>query len=256
MQTTQIQTEQRPKLFHIQTNTYIDLPSNLSIIHIGKPNDRIPPELDVSQLPNADVVSRVHANILVDETDYFIEDLRSSNGTFLNQMPLRPLMPYRLNVGDTIDLGKDNTVTFIFQLVHNAPTPTRRAEDEDDAKEQVAIFTKLTGLALMLGGIGFLSSSVVLGTFSIMYLPALGSIVLVTAGVLTLTYGRDYRNLGWILITMGVVMAFASGGIVLHSMTLLSFLLAFSAISAGYQLFTDGRVSAVELIPLKGIIRR
>lgn len=50
------------------------------------------------------------------------------------------------------------------------------------------------------------------------------SVLLVTAGVLTLTYGRADRNLGWILITVGVVMAFASGGIVLHSMTLLSFL--------------------------------
>jgi hypothetical protein len=51
-------------------------------------------------------------------------------------------------------------------------------------------------------------------------------------------------------------MAFASGGIVLHSMTLLSFLLAFSAFSAGYQLFTSGRVSAVDWVPLKGILRK
>lgn len=82
------------------------------------------------------------------------------------------------------------------------------------------------------------------------------SVLLVTAGVLTLTYGRADRNLGWILITVGVVMAFASGGIVLHSMTLLSFLVAFSAFSAGYQLFTSGRVSAVDWVPLKGILRK
>ncbi|HEY9674446.1 MAG TPA: FHA domain-containing protein [Waterburya sp.] len=256
MPTTPIQTGQVPKLFHVQTNTYIDLSSHLSTIHIGKPNDRIPPDIDVSQLPNADVVSRVHANILVDENDYFIEDLRSSNGTSLNQVPLSPLMPYRLNLGDRIDLGQDKRVTFIFQLVHHAPTPTRRAEYKEDEKEQVALFTKLTGLALMLGGIGFLSSSVVLGTFTILYLPALGSIVLVIAGVFTLTYGCDYRNLGWILITVGVVMAFASGGIVLHSMTLLSFLLAFGVISGGYQLFTAGRVSAVDLIPLKEMLKK
>lgn len=256
MPTTPIKTGQVPKLFYVQTNTYIDLPSNLSITHIGKPNERIPPDIDVSQLPNADIVSRVHANILVDENNYFIEDLRSSNGTSLNQVLLSPIMPYRLNLGDRIDLGKDNAITFIFQLVHHAPTPTRRTEDEEDEKEQVALFTKLIGLALVLGGIGFLSSSVVIGTFTILYIPALGSIVLVIAGVLTLTYGCDYRNLGWILITVGVVMAFASGGIVLHSMTLLSFLLAFGAISSGYQLFTAGRVSAADFIPLKEMLRK
>jgi hypothetical protein len=84
-----------------------------------------------------------------------------------------------------------------------------------------------------------------------MYIPALGSILVVTAGVLTLTYGRANRNLGWILIAVGVVAAFASGGIVLHSMTLLSFLLAFAGMSAGYQLFTAGSVSVADLLPFK-----
>jgi hypothetical protein len=88
-----------------------------------------------------------------------------------------------------------------------------------------------------------------------MYLPAMGSILLVIAGVLTLTYGRANRNLGWILITVGVVMAFLSGGIVLQSMTLLSFLLAFGAISAGYQLFTAGKILNYNLFDLKKIIK-
>ncbi len=47
MQATRLHTGQLPKLFHVQTNTYIDLPLNLSVIHIGKPNDRIPPHIDV-----------------------------------------------------------------------------------------------------------------------------------------------------------------------------------------------------------------
>lgn len=59
MQITRVQLGQLPKLFHVQTNTYIDLPLNLSVIRIGKPNDRIPPNIDVSNFPNADVVSIV-----------------------------------------------------------------------------------------------------------------------------------------------------------------------------------------------------
>jgi hypothetical protein len=41
MQSTQLQIGQLPKLFHVQSNTSFDLPANVSIIHIGKPNERI-----------------------------------------------------------------------------------------------------------------------------------------------------------------------------------------------------------------------
>jgi hypothetical protein len=56
MQATRVHTGQLPKLLHVQTNTYIDLPLNLSVIHIGKPNDRIPPDIDVSNLPDSIVL--------------------------------------------------------------------------------------------------------------------------------------------------------------------------------------------------------
>jgi len=251
MQVTRVQLGQLPKLFHVQTNTYIDLPLNLSVIRIGKPNDRIPPNIDASNFPNADVVSRVHASISIEGNNYSIEDAGSANGTYLNGSRLTPLTSQALKLGDRINLGKENQVTFLFQLTNNVPTSERQTENDDDEQEQVALFTRLLGLALMLGGLGFLSSSIVLGSFTLMYIPALGSILVVTAGVLTLTYGRANRNLGWILIAVGVVAAFASGGIVLHSMTLLSFLLAFAGMSAGYQLFTAGSVSVADLLPFK-----
>jgi pSer/pThr/pTyr-binding forkhead associated (FHA) protein len=254
MRSTQIQTGHLGKLFHVQTNTYIDLLPNLSIIHIGKPNERIPPDIDVSPLPNSHFVSRVHANIRIEGHNYFLEDLGSSNGTYLNHSLLTPLIHHQLNPGDRIDVGRKNTVTFIFQLAKKVPTTSSKAENEE--KKQVAVLTRLVGLALMLAALGFLSSSVALGTFRIMYLPAMGSVLLVTAGVLTLSYGRTNHNLGGILIAVGVVMAFASGGIVLPSITLLSFLLEFGAFSAGYQLFTSGRVSVIDLLPLKGILRK
>ncbi|WP_322729044.1 hypothetical protein [Nostoc sp. ChiQUE01b] len=37
---------------------------NLSIVCIGKPNDQKPPDIDISGLPDSDVVSRIHAQIL------------------------------------------------------------------------------------------------------------------------------------------------------------------------------------------------
>jgi pSer/pThr/pTyr-binding forkhead associated (FHA) protein len=117
MKTTQIQNEQRPQLLHVQTHTVIDLPTNVSAIHIGKPNERIPPDIDISNLPNADVVSRVHFKISVEEGRfYFIEDLGSANGTYLNRTFLTPQTRRQLKPTDKIDLGKDNNVTFVFSL--------------------------------------------------------------------------------------------------------------------------------------------
>ena len=111
---TQLQVNQA-KLLHVQTNTLIELPSQLSILHIGKPNDRIPPTIDVSGFPNSEIVSRVHANIRVEGDTYYLEDVGSSNGTYINNMPLPPGNRHRLRAGDRIALGKGDKVTFIFQ---------------------------------------------------------------------------------------------------------------------------------------------
>lgn len=112
---TQLQ-QQTIQLVHVQTNTVIDLPPNLDLMHMGKPNDRVPPDIDVSGFPNAEVVSRVHADIRVEGGHYFIEDVGSSNGTYINNIPLLPGNRHRLRIGDRIALGKGNLVTFLFQL--------------------------------------------------------------------------------------------------------------------------------------------
>jgi hypothetical protein len=111
---TQLQT-QTARLLHVQTNTNIELPANLSVIHIGKPNDRIPPDVDVSGFPNSEIVSRIHADIRVEADAYYIEDIGSSNGTYINNVPLPSGNRHRLRVGDRIALGKGDKVTFLFQ---------------------------------------------------------------------------------------------------------------------------------------------
>jgi pSer/pThr/pTyr-binding forkhead associated (FHA) protein len=103
-------------LVHLQSDTHIELPHNLSVIHIGKPNDRIPPDIDVSGFPNSEVVSRIHADIRVEGDGCYIEDVGSSNGTYINNLPLLPGNRHRLRPGDRISLGKGDMVTFLFQL--------------------------------------------------------------------------------------------------------------------------------------------
>ncbi len=111
---TQLQVSQS-RLIHLQTNTTLELPPNVSPLHIGKPNDRIPPDVDVSGFPNSEIVSRVHADIRVEGDIYYIEDVNRSNGTYINNLPLPPGNRHRLRPGDRIALGKGDKVTFIFQ---------------------------------------------------------------------------------------------------------------------------------------------
>lgn len=112
---TQLQ-QQTAKLLHVQTNRIINLPQNLSVIHIGKSNDRIPPDVDVSGFPNSEIVSRIHADIRVEGDAHYIEDVGSSNGTYINNLPLLPGNRHRLRAGDRIALGKGDLVTLIFQV--------------------------------------------------------------------------------------------------------------------------------------------
>lgn len=103
------------QLLHVQTDVPINVPNGLMVVHIGKPNDVVPPDIDVSGFPNSEVVSRVHADLRLEEGLYYIEDTGSSNGTYVNHVPLAVGNRHRLRSGDRIALGKGDKVTFIFQ---------------------------------------------------------------------------------------------------------------------------------------------
>lgn len=112
---TQLQ-QQSVILLHIRTNTQIELPTNLPVIHVGKPNDRVPPDIDVSGFQDAEVVSRIHADIRVEGDSYYIEDAGSSNGTYINNTPLPKGNRHRLRQGDRVSLGKGDLVSFLFKV--------------------------------------------------------------------------------------------------------------------------------------------
>jgi pSer/pThr/pTyr-binding forkhead associated (FHA) protein len=112
---TQLQS-QGASLVHVQTQTTLEIPAGLTVIHLGKPNDKVPPDIDVSGFANSDVVSRVHADIRLEGNEYFLEDVGSANGTYVNHTALPPGNRHLLRPGDRLALGKGDLVTFIFQL--------------------------------------------------------------------------------------------------------------------------------------------
>ncbi len=102
------------ELFHVQTDTYFALLPTLTTIRIGKPKNQFLGDINVSDLPNANFVSRLHAEIQIEKNIYYLVDAGSSNGTFLNNIRLEEKKRYPLNLGDKIDLGPGSKVTFLF----------------------------------------------------------------------------------------------------------------------------------------------
>ncbi len=83
-------------------------------------------------------VSRKHAQISFTNNDYFIEDLGSSNGTFVNDTQIAPRepLPLRTDIGTRIQIGK--TTSFIFkvsevELEKLEDTPESPPEDAEQA---------------------------------------------------------------------------------------------------------------------------
>lgn len=104
------------QLVHTLTNRIIDLPENPSLMHIGKRHTSDISHIDVSSLPHSEIISRNHAQIKFDGRDYYIQDMGSSNGTYINKYPLLPGIWYKLGPGVKVGLGKRDMVTFVFQL--------------------------------------------------------------------------------------------------------------------------------------------
>jgi len=105
-----------PYLLHIQSGDPIELPNNQPALKLGKPNHENPPDLDLSGVPDAEIISRQHAMIHIEAEKYYIEDLGSSNGSYVNNAPVAKGERLEISSGDVIALGKDDKVTFIFRL--------------------------------------------------------------------------------------------------------------------------------------------
>src|SRR2546421_409289 len=71
---------------------------------------------------NHNSISRRHAEIIYRNGDYLLRDLRSKNGTFINETPLAPGHVHVLQPRDRIRIGK--LMTYLFQVRAVAPNPS------------------------------------------------------------------------------------------------------------------------------------
>ncbi|WP_017318160.1 FHA domain-containing protein [Mastigocladopsis repens] len=261
-QTTRLSLE----LFHVQSNTSFELLPNLAVIRIGKPNDQIAPDINVLALPNADIVSRLHAEIQVEESTYYIVDVGSSNGTFLNNVKLEPKKRYSLTLGDKIDLGHEEKVTFIFQCKRNLVFPSHSTPIRPDTVIQPEIVqpqivenkkqpqvdrpSKLIGLVLMIAGIVIFSANTRIGFFV-----RIPSLLLCVAGVVFLTQRRLNRNIGWVLIGLGIAVMLFTGNI-FASVNLFAILASSALLFAGYQVFNTGKILNYSLRSFRELLKK
>lgn len=87
-------------LLHIKTN--MKLPVNfLNGIVIGRSTSKTDYAVDNSML------SRVHARFYYVDGKYFVEDLGSKNGTFVNNLRVRPNSPVEIKEGSAVKLANE-----------------------------------------------------------------------------------------------------------------------------------------------------
>ncbi len=107
--------------------------------------------------------------------------------------------------------------------------------------------SRLLGIALLILGIYFLGQNIIFATHYSPYfwreIPAGGSVLAIMSGIISLLFfPRQTGNFGWILLGIGAVLVFLSGGVILKPTSLWSFFVAFAALAGGFQLMTQGRL--------------
>ncbi len=106
---------------------------------------------------------------------------------------------------------------------------------------------RLLGIALLVLGIYFLGQNIIFATHYYPSLwrdiPAGGSVLSIMGGTIALLFfPRQTGNLGWILLGLGAVLVFLSGGVILKPTSLWKFFIAFAAFAGGFQLISQGRI--------------
>ncbi len=110
------------------------------------------------------------------------------------------------------------------------------------------LFTTIIGLGLMLVGIYFLGTNILFTTNVSPYwwrgISADISVLALTGGIGALfALPRDSKFIGWTLIGIGIVCVFVSSRAILESTSLWHFFISMISFTAGYQLFSTGKLN-------------
>ena len=92
-----------------ETNVPLSIPLGKQTIVIGRedPVSGIFPDIDLDPVGGHEMgVGRRHAQLIIQESQLYVEDLDSVNGTALNKQKLAPRQPQPLKDGDELRLGK------------------------------------------------------------------------------------------------------------------------------------------------------
>jgi hypothetical protein len=103
------------KLVLRETGAVVEFPQGKTDIVVGRSSTGSGdiPDIDCGPFGGGDKgVSRRHARILFQSGQLMVEDLGSTNFTYLNRQKLQPNQPYNLKIGDELRFGN---LIFIFQ---------------------------------------------------------------------------------------------------------------------------------------------
>jgi pSer/pThr/pTyr-binding forkhead associated (FHA) protein len=99
---------EHPRLTVASSGMYFDISGRIEVL-IGRvdPFSQIFPEIDLTAYGGDEGgVSRKHCRITLAGNQFFVEDLNSSNGTWIGTCRLSPGVRTALNNGDQLRLGK------------------------------------------------------------------------------------------------------------------------------------------------------
>jgi serine/threonine protein kinase len=102
-----------PQLFIATSGIALPIPSGDEVV-IGRrvPTQTEPPDLDLDPYGGVSAgMSRYHARLLCQSDGWYIEDMQSTNGTYVNEVRLLPHRPMRVRSGDLIRFGQ---LTVVF----------------------------------------------------------------------------------------------------------------------------------------------
>lgn len=95
------------RLIAMDVQPRVEVVVNKSEYIIGKKQSAVDGVVSFNKM-----ISRVHCKVICREQQYFIEDLQSANGTYVNNVKLQPNVATRIKHGDIVRLANSN-----FQVV-------------------------------------------------------------------------------------------------------------------------------------------